>query len=253
VKIDVGKTERYITRAYCIKKSKVVADPIIVGHRRKWEGFIRYWLQRGLMGRDETEIEVVMESVYKDLERMGEIKGQHGDASLRALIRLVTKRRCIDFIRRWNSRKHYQPRSMQGVEEGGFRLPDGGRASGDYGMAYTPRNVNDIGADPLDKLEAAEFRASHKRIKKDRSVSLTKKYRIKYRINAVNLALLKGRQRRKSYRELGKAFGLSENQVHCRLYYWNKKIRGMIEKKKCLDNLVVKSTKSEILSIGSEK
>jgi len=120
-------------------------------------------------------------------------------------------------------------------------------------MAYTPRNVNDIGADPLDKLEAAEFRASHKRIKKDRSVSLTKKYRIKYRINAVNLALLKGRQRRKSYRELGKAFGLSENQVHCRLYYWNKKIRGMIEKKKCLDNLVVKSTKSEILSIGSEK
>ena len=232
MKIDVWKTERYITPSYCIKKR------IIIGHRRKWEGFIRYWIDRELYGRDDAEVETVMESVYKSLERIGKIKGQHGKASLRALIRQITKRRCIDFIRRWNSRKHYQPRSMQGVEEGGFRLPDGGRASGDYGLAYIPRDVNDIGADPLDKLEAAEFRASYKRIKKDSPVLLTKKYRIKYRINAVNLGLLKGRRQRKSYRELGREFGLSENQVHCRLYYWKKKIREAVEKRERLEGFV---------------
>jgi len=232
VKVDVGETERYVTRSYCIRGG------IIVGCRRKWEGFIRYWVHKGLYGRDDVEAEIVMDSVYKSLESIGKIKGQHGDRSLRALIRTVTKRRCIDYIRRCESRKHHKPRFMQEVAEGGFRLPDGSRASGDYGRSYEPRDVNDIGADPADKLEVAEFKASQKRIKKDNPISLNKKYRIKYRINTVNLALLKGQRRRKSYRELGKAFGLSENQVHCRLYYWNKKIREIIEKRERLDNLV---------------
>jgi DNA-directed RNA polymerase specialized sigma24 family protein len=238
VKIDIGEVERYVTPSYGVKKTRNEPDPIIVGHRRKWEGFIRYWVDRELYGRDDAETEIVMDSVYKSLKGLGKIKGKHGDASLRALIRTVTKRRCIDYIRRCESRKHHRPRFMQGIEEGGFRLPDGGRASGDYGRSYEVRSVDEIGADPLDKLEAGEFRASHKRIKKDNPISLAKKYRIKYRIDAMNLALLKGRQRRKSYRELGKAFGLSENQVHCRLYYWKKKIRGMVEKKKRLEGFV---------------
>lgn len=173
--------------------------------RRRFGGYISSQVRLRLQGRDEVDIATVAESVFEDLERIGEIRGEHGDDSLRNLIRRVTVFNCIDHIRRWESKKNAHPRSFQDLSGGG------------------PGGIN-----PGSAFEAAEDR-----VDSDDLASLAEKYGVKSR----NLALLDARIAGRSRAELAAMFGISENSVHCRLVYLRRKIAAAIRKKDRLDSL----------------
>lgn len=183
--------------------------------RQRFGGYILSRARMGLQGRDEADILTVVDSVYKDLERIGEIRGEHGDDSLRNLIKRVTWFNCVDYIRRWNSKKNLQPRNLQLANEGGVASTD----------------ASDYGADPAAVYEAGQELAEQADIASLADLA------VKHGIKSKNLALLEDRIAGLSRREVAKKHDLSENQVHCRLVYLKRKILAGIEKRKRLDRL----------------
>jgi len=188
--------------------------------RERYQGFLYALCLRRLTGRDEIDILTVIESVYKDLERIGECRGE---AELRALVSRVAYFNIIDHIRRWTSKKNYHPRSFQlekhGEDFGGESDDEFDLGDRDGGIA-SPQTPGSIGADPAAEYEAAQEGADQGDI--TTVADLARKYGIKSK----SLALMEDRIAGLSRLEIAEKHGLSENQAHCRLVYLRRQFKA---------------------------